>query len=92
MLTVVRAFFPALILLRLGDLKKPAMDKLYFYVRQMKKSMHVCRGLLDELQKQYDSPTERDTTKRMLRFYLGTDDDTSPVSRLRAFFALLYFL
>eukprot|EP00428_Durinskia_dybowskii_P004068 CAMPEP_0170291710 /NCGR_PEP_ID=MMETSP0116_2-20130129/45948_1 /TAXON_ID=400756 /ORGANISM="Durinskia baltica, Strain CSIRO CS-38" /LENGTH=1013 /DNA_ID=CAMNT_0010543199 /DNA_START=29 /DNA_END=3070 /DNA_ORIENTATION=+ len=45
----VRAVFPMLIVLRLADQKDPVMDKLYFYVRRMDKTLEISKVLLDEL-------------------------------------------
>jgi len=44
---VVRALFPALIVLRLADSNKPNMDKLYFYVRRLDKCLEHSHELLD---------------------------------------------
>mmetsp|Transcript_118603 Transcript_118603/g.232913 ORF Transcript_118603/g.232913 Transcript_118603/m.232913 type:complete len:602 (-) Transcript_118603:31-1836(-) len=48
----VRAVFPVLIVLRLADKKEPVMDKLYFYVRRMDKTLEKSQDILDELQLQ----------------------------------------
>lgn len=45
----VRAVFPMLIVLRLADQKDPVMDKLYFYVRRMDKTLQKSKAVLDEL-------------------------------------------
>mgnify|MGYP001810512301 CR=1 FL=1 len=45
----VRAVFPMLIVLRLADQKDPVMDKLYFYVRRMDKTLAKSKEILDEL-------------------------------------------
>ena len=46
----VRAVFPMLIVLRLADRKDPVMDKLYFYVRRMDKTLERSKVLLDEIE------------------------------------------
>ena len=46
----VRAVFPMLIVLRLADQKEPVMDKLYFYVRRMDKTLNQSKIILDDLQ------------------------------------------
>lgn len=46
----VRAIFPMLIVLRLADQKEPVMDKLYFYVRRMDKTLEISKGILDDLE------------------------------------------
>jgi len=48
----VRAVFPMLIVLRLADKKDPVMDKLYFYVRRMDKTLEKSKEILDELESQ----------------------------------------
>jgi hypothetical protein len=46
----VRAVFPMLIVLRLADRKLPVMDKLYFYVRRMDKTLEKSKAILDEIE------------------------------------------
>ena len=46
----VRAVFPMLIVLRLADKKEPVMDKLYFYVRRMEKTLEKSKKILDDLE------------------------------------------
>jgi len=46
---VVHAFFPALIMLRLADSNSANMDKSYFYVRQLDKSLETSKQLLDAI-------------------------------------------
>ena len=52
---LVRSVYPALLLLRLADLKSAAMDKLYFYVRQMDLIMNRSKELLQEMETNYIS-------------------------------------
>jgi hypothetical protein len=47
---VVRALFPAIMILRLADLNKPAMDRLYFYVRRLNKCLQKSQSILDSFQ------------------------------------------
>ncbi len=51
MLVIVRAIFPGLIILRLADSNKPAMDKLYHYVRRMDQYLERSTTLLDTIPK-----------------------------------------
>ena len=46
----VRAVFPMLIVLRLADQKDPVMDKLFFYVRRMDKTLEKSKDILDDLE------------------------------------------
>lgn len=48
----VRAVFPMLIVLRLADQKDPVMDKLFFYVRRMDKTIDRSKEILDDLELQ----------------------------------------
>ena len=48
----VRAVFPMLIVLRLADKKEPVMDKLYFYVRRMDRTLLYSKEILDHLEGQ----------------------------------------
>ena len=48
----IRAVFPMLIVLRLADQKEPVMDKLYFYVRRMDKTLENSKDILDGLELQ----------------------------------------
>ena len=47
--TIVRAVFPMMIVLRLADQKRPVMDKLYYYVRRMDKTIIKSKVMLDDL-------------------------------------------
>jgi len=44
----IRAVFPMLIVLRMADQKDPVMDKLYFYVRRMDKTLEKSKTILDD--------------------------------------------
>jgi hypothetical protein len=46
----IRAVFPMLIVLRLADQKEPVMDKLFFYVRRMDKTLEKSKTMLDEVE------------------------------------------
>ena len=46
----MRAVFPMLIVLRLADQKDPVMDKLFFYVRRMDKTLEKSKDILDDLE------------------------------------------
>ena len=46
----VRAVFPMLVVLRLADRKDPVMDKLYFYVRRMDKTLMQSKIILDDIE------------------------------------------
>jgi len=46
----VRAVFPMLVVLRLADKKDPQMDKLYYYVRRMDKTIEKSKVMLDALE------------------------------------------
>lgn len=58
MATLVRAVFPALLLLRLADQKKPGMDKLYYYCRQMDGTIIKSKDLLDKMEVNYRSDAD----------------------------------
>ena len=55
----VRAVFPMLIVLRLTDQKDPAMDKLYFYIRRMDKTLEKSKLILDELEEKLQGQSWR---------------------------------
>jgi hypothetical protein len=57
MTTVLRAVYPALLLLCLADQKKPGMDKLYYYVRRMDETMKKSKELLDNMEINYTGST-----------------------------------
>ncbi len=52
MTKLVRAVFPALIVLRFADQQEPVMDRLYFYVRKMDTTLLKSKEILDEAQEQ----------------------------------------
>jgi len=52
MCMIVRAFFPALLMLRLADSNCANMDKSYFYVRKLNQSLETSKQLLDLLPKE----------------------------------------
>lgn len=65
----VRAVFPILIVLRLADQKDPVMDKLYFYVRRMDKTLQKSKMILDDVGQQTSGVSWR---------ILADLDDTTP--------------
>ena len=69
---LVRAVFPALLLLRLADEKKPGMDKLYFYVRQMDKTIQKSKEILDTLEKNYNGTNGKFSHSTMFQYLLQT--------------------
>jgi hypothetical protein len=73
----VRAVYPALLLLRLADRKKPAMDQLYFYVRRMNDTIARSKTLLDDIEKKYNSSDAMDTPSRMIKYYLDVTGNVS---------------
>jgi hypothetical protein len=73
MTIVIRSIFPALILLRLADKKKPSMDKLFFYCRKMEESLKRSKLLLDPLEQNYKKNYESENlSKQMLRYFLNS--------------------
>lgn len=73
MTIVVRAVFPALILLRLADRKQPGMDKLYYFVRQLDKTLLLSRTMLNDLQKNYE--VTGDVTQNIVKYFLSSTTD-----------------
>ncbi len=72
---LVRSLYPALLLLRLADLKTPAMDKLYFYVRQMDQVMIRSKELLDEMETKYKSQSNSNFSyNKMIQYFLQTNE------------------
>jgi len=53
MLCIVRALFPAIIVLRLADSNKPTMDCLYYYVHLLDNCLQKSKTLLDEFEECY---------------------------------------
>lgn len=73
MTIVIRSIFPALILLRLADKKKPSMDKLFFYCRKMEESLKRSKLLLDPLEQNYKKNYESENlSKGMLRYFFNS--------------------
>lgn len=79
----VRSVFPMLVVLRLADKKEPVMDKLYFYVRRMDRTLDRSKEMLDELE-----GTTRGVSLHILNMisdqninhgdnHCGSDDDTA---------------
>lgn len=72
--TVVRAIFPGLIVLRLADQKKPAMDRLYFHVRRMDETLKKSKVLLDKVEKNYKGQEDKGTIlERMLYYFTDSN-------------------
>ena len=72
---LVRSVYPALLLLRLADLKSAAMDKLYFYVRQMDLTMNRSKELLQEMEKNYiSSSNNKFSYNKMIQYFLQTTE------------------
>lgn len=72
MKTLIRAVFPALLLLRLADEKKPGMDKLYFYVRRMEETIEKSKELLDEMDENYRDSNGNFSNNKMFQYFLQT--------------------
>jgi hypothetical protein len=72
MRTLVRAVYPALLLLRMADEKKPGMDKLYFYVRRMEETIHRSKELLDEMDNNYHDNNGDFSKHKMFQYFLQT--------------------
>jgi hypothetical protein len=74
---VIQAFYPGLLLLRLADKKSPAMDKLYFYVRQMDNTMTNSKALLNLMEHKIQQVDDEDTNiaAKMIRYFLKSDVD-----------------
>lgn len=76
MTIVIRSIFPALILLRLADKKKPCMDKLYFYCRRMDESLKRSKLLLDPLEEHYKrNYVNENLSKGMLRYFFNSTNE-----------------
>ena len=73
MSNIVRAVFPMLIVLRLADQKEPVMDKLFFYVRRMDKTLEKSRAVLDDMENQ-----TKGTVWRVLNDNNITFDESRP--------------
>ena len=52
-LVCLKCMFPLLKLLRLCDKKEPAMDRLYYYVRQADSSLKVSKECINDIQKEF---------------------------------------
>ena len=76
MATVLRAVYPALLLLRLADRKTPGMDKLFYYCRQMEKTLDKSETLLDEMQKKYKDDDGKFDYYKMTTYFLQSNDMT----------------
>lgn len=77
MTIVVRAVFPALILLRLADRKQPGMDKLYYFVRQLDKTLLLSATLLNDIQKNYTDGQGGDVTLNIVKYFLSSAMDVT---------------
>jgi hypothetical protein len=67
----VRAVFPILLLLRMTDRSDPCMDRLYFYVRNMDKTIDYSKLLLDGLSKKYDATVGLTMQDKVISYLLG---------------------
>jgi len=75
MLTVVRALFPGLIVLRLADSNSPNMDKLYYYVRRLDRVLAQSKVLLDRVQQSISDNTVPGYTQLISDCMLNRDFD-----------------
>ena len=72
---LIRSVYPALLLLRLADFKSAAMDKLYFYVRQMDLIMNRSKELLQEMETNYISASNNKFSyNKMIQYFLQTTE------------------
>ena len=82
MLLLMKCLYPLLVVLRLADTRTPAMDRLYFYVRQTDKALKANRSKLNGMGENYGSEGDNDgegnkyqrAQKRMVRYWF--DDET----------------
>jgi hypothetical protein len=74
--TLVRAVYPGLLLLRMADKKTPAMDRLYYYVRQMDTTMERSKKLLDDIESKYKGANNRFSNNKMFEYFLQTTEIT----------------
>jgi hypothetical protein len=74
---VIRSFYPALLLLRLADQKSPAMDKLYYYVRQMDGTIEQSKGILNQLENKISAveSSSKNVATKMMQYFLRSDKD-----------------
>ena len=72
---IIKAVYPALLLLRLADKKTPAMDRLYYYSRKLEESLKNSKQYLDDLQANYDIQEGSCIEKKMIKYFLSSDKD-----------------
>jgi hypothetical protein len=75
--SVVRAIFPAIIVLRLADMKRPAMDMLLKYVRQLDLTLKKSKDILDSIQKNYNTGGHGDVSKSIVQYFLSSEKDVA---------------
>ena len=67
-----KAFSNSIFLLRLADHALPAMDKLYYAVRKMDKSLESTKKILDDIETCIDEERGSTVQARMVKYYLST--------------------
>lgn len=72
--SALRAIFPGLLILRLADRQKPAMDLLYFFVRRMNMTLQRSKEILDAMETDYQSHGRLDVQTCMLNYFLPATD------------------
>jgi hypothetical protein len=74
---VIEALYPALLLLRLADQKSPAMDKLYYYVHQMDKTIKNSKAILNLSENLINEAIgdDHNISAKMIGYFLKTDID-----------------
>jgi hypothetical protein len=80
---VCQAFYPALLLLRFCDQKTPAMDKLYYYVRQMDQVIVNSKDLLNSIEYQVNvnDRSNRNIAGKMMKYFLNTEEEQLQLAR-----------
>jgi hypothetical protein len=80
---ICQAFYLALLLLRFLDQRTPAMDKLYYYVRQMDKVIVDSKHLLNSIDYQVNgnSTVNTNISAKMMKYFLNTDEDQVLLAR-----------
>lgn len=77
MTAVVRAIFPGILLLRLADSKRPGMDKLYFFVRQMDRALAKSKEILDEIEANYNKQAGTSVSASITNYFFSTQKDVA---------------
>lgn len=88
--SILTAVYPALMILRMVDSNQPVMDRLYYFVRMLDRSVTKAVQLLNEVEKGYSKVKNASSVRsRMLDHYLKCASEADKVECVKEWYKTL---